>query len=137
MDENQEMSSQMVLQLNEIHHSTMFFPCLSTCSHKEADSRMLLHVSHAALHGYEKILICSVDSGASCSVLQSLREGYEVGLAFVAGKNVRHFAVNSVLKGLGSEKACAHPMIQTLCGCATENKRFVMLLYDRTSIAPV
>ena len=30
---------------------------LAPCSHEETDSRMLLHVSHAANHGHHKILI--------------------------------------------------------------------------------
>ena len=35
---------------------------LAPCSHEEADSRMLLHVSHAANHGHHKILIKTVDT---------------------------------------------------------------------------
>lgn len=35
---------------------------LATCSHEEADSRMLLHVSHAAKHGHHRMLIRTVDT---------------------------------------------------------------------------
>ena len=37
---------------------------LAPCSHEEADSRMLMHASHAAQHGYHKILIQMVDTDA-------------------------------------------------------------------------
>ena len=35
---------------------------MSPCSHEEADSRMLLHVTHAAKHGHHQILIRTVDT---------------------------------------------------------------------------
>jgi len=38
-----------------------YFALLSPCSHEEADSRMLLHASHAAQSGHLKILIWTVD----------------------------------------------------------------------------
>ena len=35
---------------------------LSPCSHKEADTRMLLHAAHASRQGHSKIMIRTVDS---------------------------------------------------------------------------
>ena len=48
---------------------------LAPCSHEEADSRMLLHVSHAANHGHHKIIIKTVDTDVvvlAVSVAQGL-----------------------------------------------------------------
>ena len=35
---------------------------LNPCEHEEADTRMLLHVAHAARHGHSKVLIWTVDT---------------------------------------------------------------------------
>ena len=35
---------------------------LAPCSHEEADSRMMLHVAHAAQHGHHQILVRTVDT---------------------------------------------------------------------------
>lgn len=35
---------------------------LSPCNHEEADTRMILHASHAAQHGHQKIMIRTVDT---------------------------------------------------------------------------
>jgi len=51
-DEKGVLSTQL---LQDVH-------TLLPCSHEEADSRMLLHVSHAAEHGHHHILIRTVDT---------------------------------------------------------------------------
>ena len=35
---------------------------LAPCSHEEADSRMMLHVQHAAKQGHNQILVRTVDT---------------------------------------------------------------------------
>ena len=37
-------------------------PSIAPCTHEEADSRMLLHVAHAARNGHHKIMIQTVDT---------------------------------------------------------------------------
>ena len=49
-DEKGVLSTQL---LQDVH-------TLAPCSHKEADSRVLLHVSHAAQHGHNQMLIRTV-----------------------------------------------------------------------------
>jgi hypothetical protein len=51
-DEKGVLSTQL---LQDLH-------TLAPCSHEEADSRMILHVSHAAQHGHQQILIRTVDT---------------------------------------------------------------------------
>ena len=94
---------------------------LAPCSHEEADSRMLLHVSHAANHGH-KILIKRVDTGVvvlAVSVAQGLLPEDELWLAFGTGKSFRYLAAHEIAAGLGPEKAQALPMCHALTGCDT------------------
>jgi len=39
---------------------------LAPCTHEKADSRMLLHASHAARHGHHNIMIRTVDTVLRC-----------------------------------------------------------------------
>lgn len=83
---------------------------------------MLLHVSCAALHSHHTILICTVDKDVvvlNVSVVQSLREGTELWLAFEIGKNFSYLAAHEIFPGPGSEKAGALPMFHALTGCGT------------------
>ena len=150
---------------------------LAPCSHEEADSRMLLHVSHAANHVHHKILIKTVDTDVvvlAVSVAQGLLPEDELWLAFGTGKSFRYLAAHEIAAGLGPEKAQA--MFHALTGCDTASsfaghgkktawtiwtvlpeltnallklsstpsgipddvmhtiERFVVLLYDRTSM---
>ena len=57
---------------------------ISPCSHKEADTRMFLHVYHAVRHGHRKILVQTVDTDVvvlAVSTAQNLiRVGALVGI---------------------------------------------------------
>ena len=95
---------------------------LAPCSHEEADSRMLLHASHAANHGHHKILIKTVDTDVvvlAVSVAQGLQPEDELWLAFGTGKSFRYLAAHKIAAGLGPEKAQALPMFHALTGCDT------------------
>jgi len=61
----------------------------SPCSHEEADSRMMLHVAHAAQQGHQGILIRTVDTDVvvlAVMVSQTLPASSEVWLAIGTGK---------------------------------------------------
>ena len=58
---------------------------LAPCTHEEADSRMLLHASHAARHVHHKIMIRTVDTDVvllAVSVAQNLQPENELRIAF-------------------------------------------------------
>ena len=98
---------------------------LVPCSHEEADSRMLLHVSHAANHGHHKILIKTVDTAVvvlAVSVAQGLLPEDELWLAFGTGKSFRYLAAHEITAGLGPEKAQALPLFHALIGCDTASR---------------
>ena len=95
---------------------------LAPCSHEEDDSRMLLHVSHAANHGHHNILIKTVDIDVvvlAVSVAQGLLPEDELWLAFGTGNSFRYLAAHEIAAGLGPESAQALPMFHTLTGCDT------------------
>ena len=95
---------------------------IAPCTHEEADSRMLLHVAHAARNGHHKIMIQTVDTDVvvlPVAVAQTLQLEDELRLAFRTGKNFRYLAAHEITAGLGPEKACTLPVFYALTGCDT------------------
>ena len=95
---------------------------ISPCTHEEADSRMLLHVSHAAQCGHHTILIRTVDTDVvvlPVSVTHSLDSECELWLAFGTGKHFRYLSAYKIANRLGPEKSQALPMFHALTGCHT------------------
>ena len=95
---------------------------LSPCSHEEADSRMMLHVAHAAQHGHQRIVVRTVDTDVvvlAVMVSQTLPADTEVWLAFGTGKSFRYLAAHKMSSCLGPDKSLALPMFHALTGCDT------------------
>lgn len=95
---------------------------LAPCNHEEADSRLLLHASHAAQHGHHAILIRTVDTDVvvlAVSLAQELQPEDKLWLAFGTGQSFRYVAAHEIAAGLGREKARALPMFHALTGCDT------------------
>ena len=95
---------------------------LAPCNHEEADSRMMLHIAHAAQHGHQKILVCTVDTDVVVlAVMVAGRPSpeHEVSLAFGTGKNFRYLSAHQIAVSLGPEKSLALPMFHALTGCDT------------------
>ena len=95
---------------------------LSPCNHEEADSRMMLHVAHAAQHGHRKILVRTIDTDVvvlAVMVSQTLPSDTEVWLAFGTGKGFQYLAAHRMSSCLGPEKSLALPMFHALTGCDT------------------
>ncbi len=96
---------------------------LSPCTHEEADSRMMLHVAHAAQQGHQGILIRTVDTDVVVLAVMvshpTLPASSEVWLAFGAGKSFRYLAAHRMSSLLGPEKSMALPMFHAHTGCNT------------------
>ena len=63
---------------------------IAPCSHEEADSRMMLHVVHAAQQGHHQMLVRTVDTDVvvlAVMVAETLLANDEIWIAFGAGKN--------------------------------------------------
>jgi len=70
---------------------------LAPCSHEEPISRILLHVSHGAWHGYHQMLTCTVDTDVvvlAVFFINHLPAGCELWLAFGTDKSFRYLAAN-------------------------------------------
>ena len=93
---------------------------LAPCSHEEADSRMLLHVSHAAQNCHHQMLIRTVDSDVvvfAVFAINHLPAGCELWLAFGTGKSFRYLTTDQIFACLGLEMSCALPMFHALTDC--------------------
>ena len=95
---------------------------LGSLCHEEADSCMLLHVSHAAHCGHHTILIRTVDIYVvvlAVSVTHSLGSECELQLAFGTGKYFCYLSAHKISNALGPEKSRTLPMFHALTGCDT------------------
>lgn len=95
---------------------------LAPCNQEEADTRMMLHVAHAAQHGHHQIQVRTVDTDVvvlAVMVVQKLPAGDELWVAFGTGKNYRYIAAHEIASSLGPEKTCALPMFHAITGCDT------------------
>lgn len=96
--------------------------CVPPCNHEEADSRMMLHVAHAAQHDLHQILVCTVDTDVvvlAVMVAETLPADNEVWIAFGTGKYLRYLAAHQIALCLGSAKSLALPVFHALTGCDT------------------
>jgi len=95
---------------------------LAPCNHEEADSRIMLHATHAAHNSHKKIFIRTVDTDfvvLAVALAHTLNEETEVWLSFGTGKTFHFLAAHEIARALGPEKAQALPMFHALTGCNT------------------
>ena len=94
---------------------------MMTCSHKEADTRLVLHAYHASQSGYRKILIRTVDTDVvmlAVSRVQHLSVD-EIWIPFGTGKHFRYLPVHSIAEQLGPQRSKALPMFHSITGSDT------------------
>ena len=56
-----------------------------TCSHKEADTRLLLHANHAAMSGWSDVIMKTPDTDVAIISL-AMQESCQANLFFTTGK---------------------------------------------------
>ena len=95
---------------------------LAPCSHEQADSRMMVHVAHAA-NTYNNILIRIVDSDvvvlAVYAFAQLTSSPNELWVAFGTGKHYRLITAHKICAAIGLDKCLALPMFHAFTGCDT------------------
>ena len=94
---------------------------LLPANHKEADTRLMLHVQDAVKQGYTKISICTVHTDMvflAVTAAQQLNIS-DLWVAFGTGKNFRILAAHDMAKALGPEKFAALPVFHAFTGCDT------------------
>ena len=94
---------------------------LSPCSHKEADTRMILHLADAAKAGYNRILAQTVDTDV---VVLAVCYYYtvpasEIWIAFGTGKHLRYIGAHVIAKAFGPEKSSVLALFHAFTGCDT------------------
>jgi hypothetical protein len=97
------------------------FQSLTPCTHEEADSRLILHLSHASNHGHESVIIKTVDTDV---VVLGLSNFHQTGveklfIEFGVGKHLRQIAIHHIAAKLGKDKGMALPFFHALTGCDT------------------
>ena len=95
---------------------------LGSLCHEEADSGMLLHVSHAAHCGHHIIDPDSIDTDVvvlAVSVTHSLDSECELWPAFGTGKHFCYLSAHKITNALGPEKSQALSMFHALIGYDT------------------
>ena len=88
---------------------------LAPCNHKEAESLIMLHATHAAHNGHKKILICTVDTELVVLVValaHTLKEKTEVWVSFGTGRLSTSWQLMKLL-GLSTPRKLRH------CQCFT------------------
>ena len=93
------------------------------CSHEEADTRLILHVSHASRCGHRKFMVRTIDADVVVLAVSKMAniDADEVWTALGTGKHFRYLAIHDIAAQLGSQKAKALPMVHALTGCDTDS----------------
>jgi len=91
------------------------------CSHEEADTRVILHCSHAAETGSRKIVIRTVDTDVVVSAIAYFAQMKceELWIYFGVDRSACLISVHDICKALGSKKCKSLPVFHCLTGCDT------------------
>ncbi|KAL8590645.1 hypothetical protein ACOMHN_011080 [Nucella lapillus] len=97
---------------------------LQPCNHSEVDTRILLHLAHAAKQGHTTAFVRTVDSDV---IVLTIRFFESLGLSelwvgFGTGKNYRDIPVHTIYSDLGPSKSLALPLFHSLTGCDTTSQ---------------
>ena len=92
---------------------------LAPCSHKEADTRILLHVGDAVKQGYTKVSIRTVDTDVVVLAVTAVGclDIDELWVAFAKGKNFRFLTALEMAVTLGPIKCRGMPFFHAFAGC--------------------
>ena len=94
---------------------------LAPCSHKEADTRLFLHVADAVKKGYSKFLVRTVDTDVVVVAIATLNRTKpdELWVALGTGGTFRFIPINEVAVAVGPRKSATLQMFHALTGCDT------------------
>ena len=99
---------------------------LQPCNHSEADTRIILHLAHAATQGHTTAYVCTVDSDVVVLAIRffeslSLSELWvDVG----TGRNYRDIRIHTLYSDIGLLKSLALPLFHSLTECDTTSQLF-------------
>ena len=92
---------------------------LQPCDHSDADTRILLHLAHAAAHGHTKAYVRTVDSDVVVLAVMCFesRGLSELWVGFGTEKNIRDIPIHTIRSNIGPLKSLAR-----LVGCDTTSQ---------------
>ena len=96
---------------------------MGQCNHKEADTRIVVHVRHALERGAESIFVRMVDTDVVVILVGKLHDllAYnqlsKVWVAFGMGRNVSVININGICSSLGERESRALPVFHAFTGC--------------------
>ena len=91
------------------------------CNHAGADTRVILHLFHAASQGHKFALVRTVDSDVIILCLFFfVKLGFvELWVVFGTGKSIRYIPIHTLYVQLGPEKSQALLLFHAVNGCDT------------------
>lgn len=94
---------------------------LTPCTHEEADTCLLLHVTDAVQKGFKKVTIHTVDTVVVVLAIALFRKikPEEMWIAFGKGTSFRHICVYEIANKLDPSTCAALPLFHALTGCDT------------------
>ena len=92
---------------------------LSPCQQEEADTRMMLHLRHAAMLGYTKAYDRTVDSDVVVLIINIFHElGLsELWVGFGTGKSYKDISIHHISQLLGPQHYKVLPLFHAITGC--------------------
>ena len=99
---------------------------LSPCQQEEADTRMMLHLRHAAMQGHTKAYVRTVDSDV---VVLTISIFHELGLSelwvgFGTGKSYKDIPIHHIAQLLGPQRCKVLPLFHAITGCDVVSAMF-------------
>jgi len=97
---------------------------LQPCNHAEADTRIFLHLAHAAAQGHKIAIVHTVDSDVVVLAIHFFSSlGFlELWVCFGSGKKVRDIPIHDICAHLGPSRSLALPLFHAITGCDTTSQ---------------
>ena len=96
---------------------------MPTCTHEEADTRIMVHLMHAIERGFKNFSIRTVDSDVMIILLGKFSEISDkiddIWVTFGSGKNLANHSIRRIYNKLGEPKAKAILFFHAFTGCDT------------------
>ena len=89
---------------------------LAPCNHEEVDTRMFVHLADAVTKGFNKVLLCTVDTVLAVAAVARINV-QELWVEFGPAKSIWHIPVHEIAGSLGPSKSIALPMFHAYTGC--------------------
>ena len=89
------------------------------CNHKEADTRLMVHVLDASGCGHQRIMIRTNNTDVAVLAISIANkiQANELQVLYGIGKHARYLPVHTIASTLGPDKASVLPLFHALTGC--------------------